>query len=112
MDDQTYRFLLRMPSTVRDSLREAAEASGRSLNGEIVSRLEASLAPARPERSSVHVSRLVAAATVAASLVAASAVGTLAGSRYASAHDHDGQAAKLAEWSTLKRQLSTSSPRS
>ncbi|HVU77276.1 MAG TPA: Arc family DNA-binding protein [Gaiellaceae bacterium] len=39
----TYRFLLRMPETLRRRLSEAAESAGRSLNAEIVHRLEQSL---------------------------------------------------------------------
>lgn len=34
------RFLVRMPDGMRDRLREAAEANNRSMNSEIVSRLE------------------------------------------------------------------------
>lgn len=38
-----YRFLLRMPSHLREPLTDAAKDSGRSLNAEIVNRLEESL---------------------------------------------------------------------
>jgi predicted HicB family RNase H-like nuclease len=38
-----YRFLLRRPEELRRRLDDAASASGRSLNNEIVNRLEASL---------------------------------------------------------------------
>lgn len=36
------RFQIRMPDGLRDRLREAADASGRSMNSEIVARLEES----------------------------------------------------------------------
>jgi hypothetical protein len=39
-----YRFLLRMPEELRERLSDAASSSGRSLNKEIVERLEVSLA--------------------------------------------------------------------
>jgi hypothetical protein len=39
-----YRFLLRMPERLREQLKAAAERSGRSLNAELVDRLERSLA--------------------------------------------------------------------
>lgn len=41
--DQHPRYLLRLPETLRVDLAQAAAASGRSLNAEIVTRLEASL---------------------------------------------------------------------
>jgi Arc-like DNA binding domain len=40
-----YRFLLRLPHPLRDRLVEAAAESGRSLNAELVHRLERSLDP-------------------------------------------------------------------
>lgn len=43
MTGDTYRFLLRMPQELRRRLNESAEDAGRSLNGEIVHRLEQSL---------------------------------------------------------------------
>jgi hypothetical protein len=43
--ERPYRFLLRMPADLRDRLRGAAETEERSLNSEIVHRLELSLAP-------------------------------------------------------------------
>jgi hypothetical protein len=39
----TYRFLLRMPPAVRDHLQDAIAGTGRSLNQEVVGRLEQSL---------------------------------------------------------------------
>src|SRR5215208_4469365 len=49
---RTYRFLLRMPEDLRQRIVDAAAASGRSLNAELVSRIEASLdAEERPARS-------------------------------------------------------------
>jgi Arc-like DNA binding domain len=44
MAGEVYRFLLRMPTHLRERLKDATEESGRSLNAEIVSRLEQSLA--------------------------------------------------------------------
>ena len=44
MAGEVYRFLLRMPTHLRERLKDAAEESGRSLNAEIVSRLDQSLA--------------------------------------------------------------------
>ncbi len=43
--NDTYRSQFRLPSELADKLREAAEASGRSLNAEVVARLEASFVP-------------------------------------------------------------------
>jgi hypothetical protein len=43
-DDGPYRFLLRMPQSLRAELHDAARRNGRSLNLEIVGRLEASIA--------------------------------------------------------------------
>lgn len=37
------RFQIRLPDGMRDQIREAAEANGRSMNAEIITRLEASL---------------------------------------------------------------------
>ena len=63
-DGDPYRFLLRMPQRLRAELHEAAQRNGRSLNLEIVSRLEASVAqPAAAAR------RRRALATVAAAVV-------------------------------------------
>ena len=42
--------MLRMPEELRPRLVEAAERSGRSLNGEVVHRLEKSLRPSRRRR--------------------------------------------------------------
>jgi Arc-like DNA binding domain len=51
-DRDPYRFLLRMPQALRAELHEAAQRNGRSLNLEIVSRLQASVAKpvAAPQR--------------------------------------------------------------
>src|SRR5262245_37117565 len=48
---EIYRFLLRMPAELRDQLRAAAERSGRSLNAELVDRLERSVANERSVRA-------------------------------------------------------------
>ena len=51
MSGERYRFLLRMPEELRRGLVEATQRSGRSINAEIVSRLEESLdADAAPRR--------------------------------------------------------------
>ena len=44
MAGDVYRFLLRMPTHLRERLTDATAESGRSLNAEIVNRLEESLA--------------------------------------------------------------------
>ena len=44
MAREVYRFLLRMPTHLREQLTDATAESGRSLNAEIVNRLEESLA--------------------------------------------------------------------
>jgi Arc-like DNA binding domain len=64
-----YRFLLRMPQALREPLRDAAEARGRSLNAEIVARLEASVVEQRPPRKARR-PRLVPAIAVAGVLAA------------------------------------------
>lgn len=58
MTGDIYRFLLRMPTQLRERLREAAAKSGRSLNAEIVSRLDESLAkkPGTVDRVSTKIS--------------------------------------------------------
>jgi len=50
MPQDVYRFLLRLPQPLRKRLVEAAERSGRSLNAELVARLERSLDPWAPVR--------------------------------------------------------------
>jgi hypothetical protein len=77
-----------MPEELRERLNEASRASGRSLNREIVSRLESTLSP-RPKREGLMIRRhrrpaLVLAATL---LIAVAAVGgpSLQGSHHASA---------------------------
>src|SRR5215204_1474924 len=44
MAGEVYRFLLRMPGHLREQLHDAATRSGRSVNAELVLRLERSLA--------------------------------------------------------------------
>ena len=112
MDEGTYRFLLRMPTGLRDSLRESAGASGRSLNAEIVARLGASLAPPVTEsHRGVRVSALAAAATLALSLLGGSAAGVAAGAGYASLHGHGtAGTAVTADWAELRQQLLESAP--
>lgn len=43
------KFMLRLPDGMRDRIRDAAEANSRSMNAEIVARLEASLADREPD---------------------------------------------------------------
>ena len=93
--ERPYRFLLRMPEDLRDRLRRVAEAEERSLNSEIVHRLELSLAPAesfatRQGRSmrgrSVRLGRIALVAALVA--LAAVIVGTFATSSPRSRSHH------------------------
>lgn len=43
--DQQDKFMLRLPDGMRDRIKAAAERNNRSMNAEIVSRLEQSFAP-------------------------------------------------------------------
>ncbi|HET9614720.1 MAG TPA: Arc family DNA-binding protein, partial [Candidatus Limnocylindrales bacterium] len=81
-----YRFLLRMPEELRTKLNDAAQASGRSLNKEIVARLEQTLAPApvpSPKRGEVLKGRKPRQRTVvvlaATALVLAAAIAGVIG---------------------------------
>lgn len=47
--NDTYRSQFRLPSDLADKLRAAAEKSNRSMNAEIVARLERSFAEAVPD---------------------------------------------------------------
>ena len=76
MKNETYRFLLRMPESLRERLVDAAASSGRSLNAELVHRLERSLEPARRPRPAPIVLHGVA---VAAAAVTMAGVGAAAG---------------------------------
>ena len=53
MSGERYRFLLRMPEELRRRLVEATKASGRSINAEIVTRLEQSLDADAPDSDPV-----------------------------------------------------------
>jgi Arc-like DNA binding domain len=79
--EDPYRFLLRMPQALREPLRDAAETQGRSLNAEIVARLEASVAEQRPPRK-VRRPRLVPA-IAAAGVLAVVATGAFLEQRQA-----------------------------
>jgi hypothetical protein len=74
-DEGPYRFLLRMPQGLRAELHETARRNGRSLNLEIVSRLEASVA-----QPAVAARRRRALATAAAAAVLGAAAVLVAGS--------------------------------
>ena len=67
-DDLEVRITLRLSASLRDRLNERAEANERSMNGEIVSRLEESLRSPYPELSGYGFEALVGnlAATVSA----------------------------------------------
>ncbi len=69
MSEDPYRFLLRMPQALREELRAAAEDNGRSLNREIVARLEQGLQPGGG-RARVRVAVLAGAAALTLSLSA------------------------------------------
>lgn len=43
------KFMLRLPDGMRDRIKEAAEANNRSMNAEIVARLEGSFSSSNPE---------------------------------------------------------------
>lgn len=47
------QFVVRLPAGMRDSIAEAAKANNRSMNAEIVARLERSLYPASDEESAM-----------------------------------------------------------
>jgi hypothetical protein len=72
MAKETYRFLLRLPPAMRERLVEAAERSGRSLNAELVYRIEQSFDRWR------HVRRLAAPGLAAAVLALSGVAGILA----------------------------------
>lgn len=42
------KYVVRLPDGMRDRLKTAAAANGRTLNAEIIGRLDASLGPANP----------------------------------------------------------------
>lgn len=56
MEKDTYRSQFRLPWDLYDRLKEASETSGRSLNAEVVARLEASFTqPVNPLDASIKV---------------------------------------------------------
>lgn len=75
MSEAPYRFLLRMPQALGDELRAVAESSGRSLNREIVARLERGLEPGTRAGRRPRVGVLA----VAAALLLSAGTGFLAG---------------------------------
>jgi hypothetical protein len=95
-----YRFLLRMPEELRERLVDAASHSGRSLNKEVVSRLEASLertpSGAREARmrgeNMIQRNRRTALVAVAVLVILASALAAL---RVTSRHNSNTIASKL-----------------
>lgn len=58
--DTEVRITLRLPGKLRDRLTEAADASGRSMNGEIVGRLENSFGPSQDLEKSEYIRTLQA----------------------------------------------------
>jgi Arc-like DNA binding domain len=95
-----YRFLLRMPPELREPLRDAAERSGRSLNAEIVARLESSIS-GRPQRRQVRRPRLVPAIAVAG-VLAVAASGAFIQQRSAAASHHADSAPPVASRTVLE----------
>jgi Arc-like DNA binding domain len=81
-----YRFLLRMPQELRQPLRDAAERNGRSLNAEIVARLESSVGD-RALRRKARRPRLVPAIAVAGILAVAASGAFLQQRPAAAPHD-------------------------
>ena len=81
MAKETYRFLLRLPPALRTELVKAAERSGRSLNAELVHRIERSLDPWARAR------KVAATAAAAALIPLGAATGFLAVSAFPSDHD-------------------------
>jgi hypothetical protein len=75
MSKAPYKFLLRMPQELGEELRAAAESSGRSLNREIVARLEEGLEPVARDGRRVRFGVLA----VAAALLVSAGTGFLAG---------------------------------
>ena len=75
MSDAPYRFLLRMPPELGEALRAAAESSGRSLNREIVARLEQGLEPLPRDGRRLRLGALA----VAGALLLSAGTGILAG---------------------------------
>ena len=110
MADDTYRFLLRMPTELREALRRSAAETGRSLNGEIVARLELSLAP--PSRAAAHVGAYAAAATLALAALGASVTGAAVGAGYASVHGKSRHGVAQIQAPALRLRLVQPTPRS
>jgi plasmid stability protein len=68
--EQAERFIVRMPAGMREQLRFAADRNGRSMNAEVVDRLERSFA--EPGTASELLHQIVEHAETASALVAAS----------------------------------------
>jgi hypothetical protein len=83
-----YRFLLRLPQELKEPLRDAAARSGRSLNAEIVARLEASVGAGDTPRKPLRRRSVAAVAVAAALAVAASGAFLQQRSAAASQHAH------------------------
>jgi hypothetical protein len=81
MAKDTYRFLLRLPPAMRERLAAAAERSGRSLNAELVHRIEQSFDPWRPVR------RVAAPALAVMAIALSGLTGFLAVSAYGARDD-------------------------
>lgn len=76
MSEDPYRFLLRMPQALREGLRASADQNERSLNREIVARLEQGLLTEAGGRSRI---RLGVLATAVALALPAGVAGFVAG---------------------------------
>ena len=108
MADKPYRFLLRMPEGLRGELTDASSRSDRSLNAEIVRRLEQSLRDEeRAAARTVAIQRarraaLAFGATGVAAVAAAFALATDSGTRSPARIQADSQLnAKLAQTTAL-----------
>lgn len=58
--EQADKFLVRFPAGMRDKITAVAKANGRSMNSEIIARLEASLDHRDPEDAAGEVEALTA----------------------------------------------------
>lgn len=71
------RFMVRLPEGMREQLKSAASAAKRTMNAEIVARLEASLEDETNARSKLAASRILANRLSASSFVEGSEIAEL-----------------------------------